>query len=86
MTNYIILIKSYLLGFSDICLFEKEYYNLFKNDDKTDYTKKEYDFINGVFSTLDSYCSNPELRDENDLNDEEVKEKISKFYNDYLKN
>ncbi len=74
LNTYIELIKSFLNGEATVFDFEKKYLVQFK-EDETIWVGEAFDTLNELFSDLDSYCENPELRDSRDLDENQLRQK-----------
>ena len=63
--NYINLINSFMSGNISANEFEKEYLELFKNDEKLiDCSNEVYEILDTLFYAVDSYCSDPDLQNQ----------------------
>lgn len=75
-TNVLELIDFFVSGDISASCFEKEYIDAWRNyrdfNDINEIDENTQIYIDRVFTTLDVYCSDPELRDENDLDDNEL--------------
>ena len=54
--------------------FEREYLDMFKNDE-TESVGEEYEVLNELFSDVDAFCADPELRDSDDLDEEQLRQR-----------
>ena len=54
--------------------FEPAYLDLFTND-ATEWSEAEYEILNELFADVDAFCDDPELRDERDLDENELRQK-----------
>lgn len=70
---YIELIDSFLNNQIDALIFEREYLVMFKND-TTRWSESEYDVLNNLFGDVDTFCADPELRDPEDLDEEQLRQ------------
>lgn len=68
------LIKRFVTGEIPAPLFEMQYISMMKNE-ITMFLGDVFFVLNELFIAVDAYCSNPALRQESDLNDEELLEK-----------
>ena len=50
---------------------EALYADMFKNE-KREFPQDVYDVLNELFCDVDAYCGDPELRDDEDLDDEQL--------------
>lgn len=69
--QYILLITRFVAGEITASQFESRYLEMFKNE-ADQFPEHAYDALNKLFSDVDCYCSDPHLRDDEDLNDEEL--------------
>lgn len=72
--KYILLITQFVTGEITAPQFEVLYLNMFKNELEI-FSEKNYALLNELFFNVDAYCSDPSLRDENDLSDQELLER-----------
>jgi hypothetical protein len=70
---YVHLMKSFVENEIDASEFERRYLSLFKSDTNS-WTEAEYESLNNLFAEVDAFCADPELRDENDIDEEQLKE------------
>lgn len=77
LAPYIALIESFLDGRSSPLTFEREYLEKFKGDG-TDWPEAEYEVLNELFSDVDAFCADLELRDPGDLDEEQLKQRARK--------
>lgn len=52
--------------------FEKKYLELYKND-PTDWSEGEFEILDGLFGAVDAFCSDPDLREEDDLDEVQLR-------------
>jgi len=71
LEQYILLITQFVTGDITASQFEVSYLEMFKNEAK-ELPEDTYDVLNSLFSDVDAYCGDPELRDDDDLCDEEL--------------
>ena len=57
--------------------FEREYLALFKND-ATIRPEAEFLVLDELFANVDALCLDPEIRDENDLSEDQLRQKAKK--------
>ena len=70
---YVKLITEFLEGKILAEQFEKMYLNLFAND-VTHWSEVEYLVLDKLFSDVEEFCSDPDLRDENDLDENQLRD------------
>ncbi len=71
LEQYILLITQFVTGDITASQFEVSYLKMFKNESR-ELPEDTYKVLNGLFSDVDAYCGDPELRDDEDLGDEEL--------------
>ena len=70
LEQYILLITQFVAGDITASQFEVSYLEMFKNESR-ELPEDIYNVLNGLFSDVDVYCGDSELRDD-DLGDEEL--------------
>jgi hypothetical protein len=92
LSPYLKLIEEFTLRRIPAAEFEREYLQMFKNDVST-WTEEEYEVLNDLFCDVDSFCSDPRLRDNNDLDEVQLRdsantalEKLSEIDKSIVKN
>ena len=73
LSPYIDLMKSFLANKIDAHEFEDRYLSMFK-EDTTDWTEEEYENLNYLFGEIDAFTPDPELRNENDIDEDQLRE------------
>jgi hypothetical protein len=76
IARYIELIESFQSGLIDAARFEREFLQLFKNDEASvDYSAAAVDILDELFAAVDEYCSDPNLRSQlpKSLDEEELR-------------
>lgn len=76
LDQYLNLIESFINGRIQASEFERQYLKLFKND-STIRQEKEFSVLDKLFSDVDAFCDDPLLRDENDIDEDELRQKAS---------
>lgn len=71
MKQYILLIEKFVSGEINASQFEELYLEIFKNE-ADNLPENIYFILNQLFLDVDSYCNDPGLRDEEDINDEQL--------------
>jgi hypothetical protein len=74
LQRYITLISSFVTDKIEAIDFERKFLKLFK-EDPTEWSGAEFAILDGLFADIDAFCSDPKLRDEEDLDEYELKEK-----------
>jgi hypothetical protein len=69
---YEILINAFVQGDLSATEFEAEYLKLFEYDN-TDLEEEDYNILNTLFWAVDQFCANPKLREEEDLDENQLK-------------
>ena len=67
--KYILLLTQYINGNITASQFEAAYLDMFKAE-ASKLQEDVYEVLNNLFLDVDSYCSDPVLRDDEDLDDE----------------
>lgn len=84
------LIDSFIAGYISPSEFEKKYIAAWRSyRDFDDFSKIHENYkiyFDRVFTTLDVYCPDPELRDENDLDDEGLLSEVINLRNSFKGN
>jgi len=73
LNPYIHLMKSFVENRIDANEFEQSYLLMFKNDTSS-WTEAEYENLNYLFGEVDAFCADPELRSENDIDEDQLRE------------
>jgi len=74
LRQYIALISSFVAGKIVATDFERDYLKLFK-EDETKWSEAEFAILDELFGDVDAFCADPQLRDEKDLAEYELKER-----------
>ena len=69
--KYIGLITSYVDGDMPVCDFEKQYLDMFKNETEM-LSEIEYDALDFLFSSVDVFCADDDLRDDDDIDEKQL--------------
>lgn len=72
---YIHLMKSFIENKIDANEFERSYLLMFKNDTSS-WAEAEYEDLNNLFAEVDAFCADPELRGENDIDEDQLREAV----------
>ena len=80
LRQYESLIDKFLLEEMDILEFEKKYLAMFKGDE-TMWEYGEFLILNGVFTDLDAFCEDDSIRDEDDLNEGQLRSRMERALN-----
>ena len=70
---YVHRMQSFLEHKVDANEFERRYLSMFKTDTSS-WTEAEYENLNNLFAEVDAFCGNHELRSENDIDEEQLRE------------
>ena len=73
LNPYLHLMKSFVENKIDANEFERSYLLMFKNDTSS-WTEAEYENLNNLFAEVDAFCADPELRGENDIDEDQLRE------------
>jgi hypothetical protein len=79
--KYISVIEAFIDGKLTAVEFEKEFLELHRNDNHS-YAEDAHKVISIMFSDVDSFCSIPEIRDENDIDEQELLNRARKALDD----
>lgn len=71
LEKYILLISQFVAGEITTPQFEASYLRMFKNETEN-LPEDIYDVLNNLFLDVDAYCGDPDLRDEEDLSEEQL--------------
>ena len=74
---YIDLVESFTNSQISAQQFEKSYLELFKND-SSQFGEREYEVLNNIFYDVEDFCADPTIRDEDDLDERQLKTKSEK--------
>ncbi len=77
LDKYILLLSQFVTGEITASKFGTQYLELFKNETES-FSEDTYDVLNNLFSDADAYCEDPSLRDDEDLNDDELLASVKK--------
>ena len=73
LDKYISLLNQFVSGAITAPEFEISYLEMFKYDeDQTDIPAFAWRALNELFLDTDAYCADPDLRDENDLDEKQL--------------
>jgi len=72
--SYMELIRSFLAYDLTACEFEQQYLELFKTDNERR-VESVYNILDKLFADVDAFCADPELRDEDDIDEDELRRK-----------
>lgn len=71
LEQYVLLINQFVSGSISTSQFEVSYLDMFKSE-KKEFPQDTYNVLNELFSDVDAYCGDPCLRDDEDLDDEQL--------------
>ena len=72
LDEYIQLMGLFATGSIKATAFERQYFEIFKNDDNRK-PERVFLVLDKLFADLDSFCCEPELRDADDIDEEELR-------------
>ena len=72
LVEYQDIINRFVSGRLGVSEFEMRYLRMFK-EDSTLWPSAEYEILNGLFSAVDAYCENPDLRQPFSLDEEQLR-------------
>lgn len=73
---YIKLVESFTNDEIDGKQFEKSFLEMFKND-SSQFDEREYEVLNNLFYDVEDFCADSAIRDEEDLDEQQLKVKSS---------
>src|SRR2546425_282960 len=73
LTEYADLLEKFLGNQIPTIKFEREYLALFKSDD-TIRPEPEFLILDRLFSSVDAFCSDPEICDQGDLSEDQLRQ------------
>lgn len=71
LEQYILIITQFVAGDISASKFETSYLSMFKNETEV-FPEHIYDVLNNLFLDVEAYCSDPELRDDEDLDENDL--------------
>jgi len=71
LEGYVTIVKHFIGGEITAIQFEESYLDAFKNQ-KHDLPENAFKILNELFMDIDAFCSDPELREEDDIDDREL--------------
>lgn len=74
LSKYIELLLSFLHNRISPLDFEHAYLNLYLND-ATEWSEAEFAVLDELFGDVDAFCADPKLRDQEDLDEEQLRQK-----------
>ena len=74
---YIDLVEKFITDQIDAQGFEKLFLELFKKD-STQFNEREYEILNNLFYDVEDFCANPDIRDDEDLDEKQLKTRSKK--------
>jgi hypothetical protein len=85
MSEFKLLITSFLERQVSASSFEKQYLELWRkyreNNAFDKFTAEKKEMMEQIFTAVDSYCEDSDLRDDLDLDDEALYDKVKRIYN-----
>ncbi|HYO57003.1 colicin immunity domain-containing protein [Archangium sp.] len=77
LEDYTHLIEAFTTGKMPVADFEREYLRRFKEDESR-HPEAQFQILDALFADVDAYCADPELRDEDDLDEETLRSRATK--------
>lgn len=88
VTDLLRLIDEFILGNISAPNFEVSYINEWRRyrdfGEKKGISYNDQEYFDRIFTALDVYCSDPDLRDENDFDDDELLNEVIKINKKWL--
>ena len=81
--KYVKLLHQFLSRGMSAAEFEKQYLSVFKNE-SSGMKMAEYAVLEQLFTAVDAYCADPELRSDEDLDESQLREVADKSLNALL--
>lgn len=78
---YVELIDAFLSDRLPVASFERTYMDTYLND-KTHWLEPVYEALNEVFLDIDAYYPDPEIRDEDGIDEEELRVRVARSLED----
>jgi hypothetical protein len=75
---YTDLIKAFLINAIDAQQFESGFLEKFKND-SAEFPDDVFQLLDEMFGAVDAFCADPELRDEHDLTEKQLRSKAAEI-------
>ena len=72
--RYVTLIEAFVLGTISAVEFERKYLDMFK-DETESFLSQEFCVLDTLFGDVDAFCADAHLRDENDLDEVQLKQR-----------
>jgi hypothetical protein len=76
LTEYMLLLETFLTNKISASEFEHEYLVLFKGDTAIR-PEAEFLILDKLFASVDAFCPDPEICDEDDMNEDQLREECS---------
>jgi hypothetical protein len=76
ITKYSDLIRTFLNDEIDAQTFERSYLSLFKNE-QSFLPPDAFRVLDGLFADVDAFCPDPELRGDEDLNEQQLRDRCA---------
>jgi hypothetical protein len=73
---FVRLIDEFVRGLHSAAAFEVRYLSRFKGDN-TAWTEAEFKILDGLFADVDAFCVNPDLRDEDDIDEDTLRSRAA---------
>ncbi len=74
---YIDVVEKFIADQIDAQGFEKLFLELFKKD-STQFNEREYEILNNLFYDVEDFCANSDIRDDEDLDEKQLKTRSKK--------
>ena len=71
LEKYILLISNFVSKKIAVAEFEEKYLNFFKNE-KSFLSQEEFKVLDALFSEVDAFCDDPQLRDSFDIDEKQL--------------
>lgn len=81
ISDYLTLMRNFSTGVLSAGQFEEKFLNLFKSDISRR-PEKEFTILDKLFADVDAFCADPEIRDEEDLSEDDLRQSVLRALRD----
>jgi hypothetical protein len=72
LSEYVTLIRNFVEGGVSAHEFERDYLQMFKSD-VARRPRQQFEILNRLFSDVDAYCADPDLRSDDDIDENQLR-------------
>ena len=80
---YVTLLETFCNHEMEAAEFEKQYLSAFKADE-SDWADDEFEVLDELFAAVDAFCADSELRDDEDLDEDQLRDACKRALSDLL--